>query len=223
MNVDNYKETIDAMAHYVNNKDFLAALVEMKEKKKYAEENGLPKPVISNYIGECILKIATHLSYKPNFINYSYRDDMILDGIENCIQYIDNFDPTKSSNPFAYFTQIIYYAFLRRIAKEKKQSYVKSKLIQNMPFEMFELQEQDESGEFHNAYLEFMQQNNTFDDFIGRKKERAAKKKMENTLNAFIDNEEPHEQTDTIIEGLVEGLEPDDDSPMATEPKKSKK
>ena len=108
------------MAQYVNNADFLAAIVEMRAKKKEAEEKGLPKPIVSNYIGECILKIATHLSYKPNFINYSYRDEMISDGIENCLQYIDNFDPTKSNNPFAYFTQIIWYAFLRRIAKEKK-------------------------------------------------------------------------------------------------------
>jgi len=175
------------MAHYVNNADFLAAIIEMREKVKYAKENNLPEPQVSNYIGECILKIATHLSYKPNFINYSYREEMISDGIENCLQYINNFDPAKSNNPFAYFTQIIYYAFLRRIAKEKKQSYIKGKLIQDMPFEAFELQEQDETGEFHNAYLDFMQNNNTFDDFIDRKKEKAAKKKMENTLNAFID------------------------------------
>ena len=177
------------MAHYVNNADFLAAIVEMRAKNKEAEEKGLPKPIVSNYIGECILKIATHLSYKPNFINYSYRDDMILDGVENCIQYIDNFDPSKSKNPFAYFTQIIYYAFLRRIAKEKKQSYIKGKLIQNMPFEMFELQEQDESGEFHNAYLEFMQQNNNFDDFIERKKEK--RKKKQPSLDDFLgDNDD---------------------------------
>jgi len=196
------------MAHYVNNKDFLAAVVEMKEKVKFAEENGLPKPIISNYIGECILKIATHLSYKPNFIGYSYRDDMILDGIENCIQYIDNFDPSKSSNPFAYFTQIIYYAFLRRIAKEKKQSYIKGKLIQQMPFEAFELQDQDDGGEFHNAYVDFMQQNNTFDDFIGRKKEKAAKKKLENTLKAFIDDEEHIDgNIDTVNTELDSGIE----------------
>ena len=178
------------MAQYVNNADFLAAIVEMRAKKKEAEEKGLPKPQVSNYIGECILKIATHLSYKPNFINYSYRDEMISDGIENCLQYIDNFDPTKSNNPFAYFTQIIWYAFLRRIAKEKKQSYIKGKLIQDMPFEMFELQGQDDTGEFHNAYLDFMQQNHTFDDFIGRKKEKAAKKKMGSTLNSFLDDED---------------------------------
>lgn len=195
------------MANYVNNNDFLAAIVVMKQNVKNATENGLPKPIISNYIGECILKIATRLSYKANFINYSYRDDMILDGIENCIQYIDNFDPDKSSNPFAYFTQIIYYAFLRRIAKEKKQSYIKGKLIQNIPFEMFELQEHDETGEFHNAYLDFMQQNNTFDDFIGRKKEKAAKKKLENTLHAFIDTTygNTNEPIDSTINVLTVG------------------
>jgi hypothetical protein len=173
------------MAQYVNNADFLAAIVKYREAVAHAKENGLPKPIVSNYIGECILKIATHLSYKPNFINYSYRDDMILDGVENCIQYIDNFDPTKSNNPFSYFTQIIYYAFLRRIAKEKKQSYIKSKLIQDMPYEVFELQEQDESSEFHNAYLEYMQNNNTFDDFIERKKER--KKKKHVSLDTFME------------------------------------
>lgn len=177
------------MAHYVNNADFLAAIVEMKRKAKEAQEQGLPKPIVSNYIGECILKIATHLSYKPNFINYSYRDDMILDGIENCIQYIDNFDPTKSSNPFAYFTQIIYYAFLRRIAKEKKQSYIKGKMIMDMPFEMFELQEQDESGEFHNQYVEFLQQHHNFDDVVNfeAKKAKKAKKKDQVDLNEFLE------------------------------------
>lgn len=177
------------MAHYVNNADFLQALIEYRTQKAQAEAEGKPKPIVSNYIGECILKIATHLSYKPNFINYSYRDDMILDGVENCIQYIDNFDPTKSNNPFAYFTQIIYYAFLRRIAKEKKQSYIKGKLIQDMPFEAFELQEGDD-GEYHNAYLEFMQNNHTFDDtFIERKK--AKKKNKHVSLDEFIgDNNE---------------------------------
>jgi DNA-directed RNA polymerase specialized sigma24 family protein len=110
---------------------------------------------------------------------------MILDGVENCLQYIDNFDPERSSNPFAYFTQIIYYAFLRRIAKEKKQTYIKGKLIQDMPFEMFELQEQDETGEFQNAYIDYMQQNNNFDDFIERKKEKK-KKKQQQTLDDFV-------------------------------------
>jgi hypothetical protein len=177
-------------AHYVNNADFLVAMKEYRVKILAAKEAGLTRsdkgwPQVTPYIGECLMKIGTHLSYKANFINYSYREDMILDGIQNCLQYIDNFDPEKSSNPFAYFTQIIYYAFLRRIAEEKKQTYIKGKMLQEMPFEMFELQEQDEGGEFHNAYAEFMQQNNTFDDFIERKKEKKRKKKEAN-LDDFV-------------------------------------
>ena len=116
--------------HYVNNKEFLTAIVEYKARIRRAEENGEPKPRITNYLGECFLKIATHLSYKPNFVNYMFKDDMICDGIENCVQYINNFDPEKSSNPFAYFTQIIHYAFLRRIQKEKKQLEIKTKIIE---------------------------------------------------------------------------------------------
>ena len=121
--------------HYVNNKEFLLALVDFKADCKVAEENGEPRPQISNYIGECFLKIATHLSYKPNFVNYMFREDMICDGIENCVQYIHNFDPEKSRNPFAYFTQIIHYAFLRRIQKEKKQLEIKTKIIEKTGFE----------------------------------------------------------------------------------------
>ena len=116
--------------YYVNNKELLEAMTSYKERVIYAKEHGKPKPRVSNYVGDCFLKIATHLSYKPNFVNYPFREDMICDGIENCLQYIDNFDPEKSSNPFAYFTQIIYYAFLRRIQKEKRQLEIKSKILE---------------------------------------------------------------------------------------------
>ena len=105
--------------YYVNNKEFLAAITDYRDKVYAAKEAGKPRPRVTNYLGSCFLKIATHLSYKPNFVNYMFREDMICDGIENCLQYIDNFNPEKSKNPFAYFTQIIYYAFLRRIQKEK--------------------------------------------------------------------------------------------------------
>ena len=121
--------------HYVNNKELLQALILYREKVAHAKENDLPKPRITNYLGECFLKIATHLSYKPNFVNYMFRDDMISDGIENCVQYIHNFDPEKSKNPFAYFTQIIHYAFLRRIQKEKKQLDIKTKIIERTGFD----------------------------------------------------------------------------------------
>ena len=121
--------------HYVNNKQLLEALIVYREKVAHAKENDLPKPRITNYLGECFLKIATHLSYKPNFVNYMFRDDMISDGIENCVQYIHNFDPEKSRNPFAYFTQIIHYAFLRRIQKEKKQLDIKTKIIEKSGYD----------------------------------------------------------------------------------------
>ena len=114
---------------YVDNKKFLVAMTEYRALRIKAEEEGKPRPTVTNYIGECYLKIANHLSYRPNFINYTYRDDMISDGIENCLQYMDNFDPEKSKNPFAYFTQIIYYAFIRTIQKEKKQQEVKQKTL----------------------------------------------------------------------------------------------
>ena len=116
--------------HYVNNKEFLAALIKYREDKEIAVLKGLPKPPIPRYIGECFLKIANHLSFKPNFVNYMFKEDMVSDGIENCVQYIHNFNPEKSQNPFAYFTQIIHYAFLRRIQREKRQLEIKNKIIE---------------------------------------------------------------------------------------------
>ncbi len=121
--------------HYVNNKEFLVAIVKYKNDVAEAAEKGETKPRITNYLGECFLKIATHLSYKPNFVNYMFREDMICDGIENCVQYIHNFNPEKSSNPFAYFTQIIHYAFLRRIQKEKKQMEIRTKIIERSGYD----------------------------------------------------------------------------------------
>ena len=112
------------MAHYVDNKTLYQVMVEYKKDVKDAEEVDDPPPKIPDYVGACLLKIANRLSTKPNFINYTFREEMVSDGIENCINYINNFDPEKSKNPFAYFTQIIYYAFLRRIQKEKKQLYL---------------------------------------------------------------------------------------------------
>ena len=121
--------------YYVNNKEFLAAITVYRQKVHAAEEAGEARPRVTNYLGSCFLKIATHLSYKPNFVNYMFREDMICDGIENCLQYIDNFNPEKSKNPFAYFTQIIYYAFLRRIQKEKKQLEIKGKILERSGYD----------------------------------------------------------------------------------------
>ena len=120
--------------HYANNKDSYQALVDYNRNVNKAKEQGLPKPRITNYLGDCFLRIANHLAYKPNFVNYMFKDDMICDGIENCVQYIHNFD-IERTNPFAYFTQIVYYAFLRRIAKEKKQLEIKSKIIERCGYD----------------------------------------------------------------------------------------
>jgi len=151
--------------HYVNNKELLEALIVYRGKVAHAKENDLPKPRITNYLGSCFLKIATHLSYKPNFVNYMFRDDMISDGIENCVQYIHNFDPEKSRNPFAYFTQIIHYAFLRRIQKEKKQLDIKNKIIEKTGFEEVM---NVEPGALTGAMSEY----NTIKDNIAQKKNR---------------------------------------------------
>lgn len=167
--------------HYINNADFLAALIDYKTKCVQAEKDNKVEPPIPNYIGECFLKIAEHLSRKPNFVSYSFREEMISDGIENCLMYFRNFNPDKSKNPFAYFTQIIYYAFLRRIMREKKQLYVKYKATEQFgildEFEMFE----DADGNMRQFQLydnisEFIQ---TFEETRDKKKNKAKELKID--------------------------------------------
>ena len=155
--------------HYVDNKEFLAAMIEWKESIREAESEGDEIPPITEYIGECFYKIATHLSYRPNFINYTYREEMIGDGIENCIQYAKNFDPEKSKNPFAYFTQIIYYAFLRRISKEKKQQSIKQKIIDNDTLKTHETMDFDDEV-YDNTYIDFLKDNLPQEEFPKKKK-----------------------------------------------------
>ena len=141
------KRTPKRSEHYVNNKEFLQALENYFAEVERAALNDKPKPQIPRYIGECFLKIANHLSYKPNFVNYMFKDDMICDGIENCVRYIANFNPEKSKNPFAYFTQIIYYAFLRRISQEKKQLEIKNKILEKTNFdEVFDANDMDSAN-----------------------------------------------------------------------------
>ena len=134
--------------HYVDNKMFYQGMVVFKAKVEYARKNDLPDPSATEFMGKCFLDIANGLSFRPNFINYTYKEEMISDGIENCLQYCSNFNPDASKNPFSYFTQIIYYAFIRRIEKEKKQSYIKSKLAIKMMDEqtLAEFSEQDDDS-----------------------------------------------------------------------------
>ena len=160
--------------HYVNNKEFLAAMVEYKKLVNKAKREGKKDPRVPDYIGECFLKIANHLSYRPNFINYTYRDDMISDGIENCLQYLNNFNPDTSNNPFAYFTQIIYYAFIRRIQKEKKQTTIKQRMIQEANYDDLALQP-GEDRDFKNQFTEFLQKNMPVDESVAPVKKKKKK------------------------------------------------
>ena len=171
--------------HYVDNKKLYAEMVIYLDAVKEAEESDSGRPRVPEYIGECLLKISTRLSTKPNFINYTYRDEMISDGIENCINYIGNFNPEKSTNPFAYFTQIIYYAFLRRIPREKKQLYIKHKSLErSVVFDELATTdgnpEQGDQGAYINLNTDYM------NDFVANferkeeeKKEARKKKKAE--------------------------------------------
>jgi hypothetical protein len=162
--------------HYVNNKEFTQAVAEFNEKVKLAESKGKTPPQMSNYIGECIYKIATRLSTRPNFINYTYRDEMICDAIENCIQYIGNFNVEKSNNAFAYITQICYYAFLRRIQKEKKQVFIKQQMTADITAQTFDTIDGDTTG-MTNTNVEWMQENMNPVEYEPRKSKRTKKTK----------------------------------------------
>ena len=174
--------------HYVDNEKFLKEMIIYKRGFDEAKEKGELPPMISEYLGECFMKIAQRLSFRPNFINYAFKDDMISDGIENCVQYIKNFNPEKSSNPFAYFTQIIYYAFIRRIQKEKKQLYIKYKTMQSTPSlsENVEISENDSSKGYNQETMNTDQKANMYNfikNFEDAKAAKSVAKKPVKTTN----------------------------------------
>jgi DNA-directed RNA polymerase specialized sigma subunit len=172
--------------HYIQNEEFLAAMRKYIKEVNTAKKLKQPLPRVPEYIGECLLAIATHLSYKSNFLNYQFREDMISYGVENCLQYIHNFDP-KRSNPFAYFTQIIFFAFVRKIQQEKKQLYVKYKTIENMlqhdvhDQEHLNIQQygDDESDSFMREFI------TTFENSKEKKKKKKPKPKAKETIDMF--------------------------------------
>ena len=143
-------------AHYIDNKKFFQAMKDWKDEIAIAEKNGDSLPRVSNYLGECFVKISNHLAYKSNFVNYTFRDEMILDGIENCLRYADRFNPDKSNNPFAYFTQITYYSFIRRIKKEAKQSETKLRYLQSIDLQQLLDEIEGDSGNYE--YLNWVQE-----------------------------------------------------------------
>jgi hypothetical protein len=187
--------------HYIDNAAFLAALLEHREKVLEAKAAQTELPRLSNYLGDCFIKIARHLSYKSNFINYSYKDEMIGDAVENCLAVVNNFDPAKSKNPFAYFTQITYFAFIRRIQKEKKQLQTKFRYIDQLDISDI-LASGDEGGEFGNQFLEFLKSQTddyTYEKAVSPATKKALKKKKQEDEAAELENEEsPLDKQDDI-------------------------
>ena len=174
-----------AKNHYINNKDFLKEMTKYRTSIRKAKRLGLPKPQIPRYVAECFMKIAENLSHKPNFLSYTFRDEMIADAIENCVMYVDNFDPSKSSNPFAYFTQITYYAFLRRIQKEKKQLYVKYKATETAGIlDEFELNETEDG-----TFRQFELYDNISEFIVNDENARKEKKAKKVGLEKFVDED----------------------------------
>ena len=179
---------IPQTSHYVDNKKFLAALIDYKTSIDAAKEKNEQIPQVPRYIGECFIKIATHLSYKSNFINYTFKDDMVSDGIENCLTAATKFDPAKSSNPFAYYTQIIYFAFIRRIQKEKKHQATKYKIIENLDLDSI-IQNSDDS-ETSRQLVDYLKKQ--LDNIDPERREtpsetKSRKKKLIEKDNSFID------------------------------------
>jgi hypothetical protein len=145
--------------HYVNNREFSEAVVEYCTEAQKSKSAGERLPVVPDYIASCFLKIAEGLSHKANFVRYTYREEMVMDAVENCLKAIENYNieaATRSGKPnaFAYFTQISWYAFLRRIQKEKKQQDIKMKFISEA--DVSEFLDDDDASSFHNRTSPFV-------------------------------------------------------------------
>ena len=172
--------------HYVDNEKFLVVMSDYREEHLQAKDNDTELPIIPDYAGECFLKIAERLSHRPNFINYAFREEMVSDGIENCVMYASNFNPEKSKNPFAYFTQIIYFAFLRRIEKEKKQLYIKYKTMDEFSMledhsDMGDMDAGEKASITSGASTMTVDKRKTIYDFIHAFEEKKRKKKKVKT------------------------------------------
>jgi hypothetical protein len=164
--------------HYVNNAEMLALIIQHKINQKEAKKAKKPKPKIPDILGKQLLLIAENLAHKPNFHNYPCRDEMIGDAIENCIMYFDNFNPKRSKYPFAYFTKIIYYAFVRRVQKEKKHLYVKYKATQQAG-----ILHEAESGDSEDGAQQFELYDNIA-EFIDKYEDAQARAKAKSAATA---------------------------------------
>jgi len=180
--------------YYVDNDTLLNAIIGYQNAVKLAKETNVEEPIMPDYIGECILKIANKFAYRNNFINYSYRDEMIADGIEVCITGVKKFDHTKWDNPFAYLTQCCFYAFISRIKREKKQQYIRSEIMKNYSVETFDIQDQDLDEDFRNSMMEFINSNMNVDGSFLFKKKKPKEIILGPLEDMFMDVEEAFEE-----------------------------
>lgn len=174
-----------AKNHYIDNKKFLEEMISYKKRVSEAQGSSTIKPKLPEYVGKCFILIAENLSRKPNFISYTFRDEMIEDAIENCVMYADNFNPEKSNNPFAYFTQVSYYAFLRRINREKKELYTKYKMTETMG--TLDEHDQLESDDGNNRQFELYENISGFIERFEASKKAKVRPKI--NLEKFIEDE----------------------------------
>jgi len=145
--------------HYVNNAQFSQAVVDYVTELNVSKNNNQSKPIVPNYVAECFLKIAEGLSHKANFVRYTYREEMVMDAVENCLKAIENYNletatRTGKPNAFAYFTQISWYAFLRRIQKEKKQQDIKLKFLSEIDIDLLVSEEFDNNANATSSFIE---------------------------------------------------------------------
>ena len=178
--------------HYVDNKKLLESLIDWRKQIKEATSKKLPRPMLPDFVAECMVKMANRLSQKAGFVNYSYREDMCGDELESCLRYIHNFDPERSTNPFSYITQIIHNAFIRRIQKEQKQLYVKMKIVDQSEFaDSYERQDGDNT-QYNNSYVTYLQENkgdviSKFENWKKGKKNKANAKKASANLGELFE------------------------------------
>lgn len=187
--------------HYVNNAQFSQAVVDYVTELNVSKNNNQSKPIVPNYVAECFLKIAEGLSHKANFVRYTYREEMVMDAVENCLKAIENYNletatRTGKPNAFAYFTQISWYAFLRRIQKEKKQQDIKLKFLSEIDIDLLVSEEFDNNA---NATSSFIEELKSKIDIIKFKDEKVKEykkidkkkytRKKDSDLSSFFINE----------------------------------
>tara|TARA_A200000159_G_C7322241_1_gene339340 strand:+ start:155 stop:760 length:606 start_codon:yes stop_codon:yes gene_type:complete len=186
--------------HYVNNADFSSAVVEYVKEVRKAKAKDEQLPIVTNYIASCFLKIAEGLSHKSNFIRYTYREEMVMDAVENCLKAIENYNletatRTGKPNAFAYFTQITWYAFLRRIAKEKKQQDIKLKYLTSSALETFvEVEGDTLANTVAQQFVDFLKDridkvkatDDAVKEFVKKEKRKKREMKADSDLSEFL-------------------------------------